>query len=553
MKRIIIVVSIFILLFGFYTISNNKDFINKVVYELVDDYKKLSLDSEGDTILTDEVIVQLKLDVEDFNEITDIDITNQDAYREAAKEYYSSLNNEYLSSINLNNFKSVYISKYSPYIEYTYQRDKYFSYKNAISYTINNHDKIETAYVKDNIIDEVGQMRDSMYVAGAYDQYTNNEYTGAGIKVGVLEPGLVDGSLSCFYEGQVTTLIQDEPLEAIQEHTSHMAAYIAGNEGVAPDAKIYSAYVWGTLSAEMDWFIQQGVNIINMSYGDANPTGQYASDSAYCDYIVNTYKITLVGAVGNTGNDSGLVSNPALGYNVIGVGSCFENGMPEFYSSYVEYSGGPKPTIMAAGSGVVLFDLVALNTGTSVSCALVTGLIALLMEQFHYLKTSPDQVMSTMICSSYQDDGYTPMANGLDNYGGAGMFRYDSFQDTYYNYSYLLNLNGRTGTFIHAEEVTLTEGTMFKTSLAWLAYANGTVSSTKYTNYDLYMYNSEGGLVAASLALDSNIELITFEVPADGIYTIKIKQIGAVRNRNETLFLVTGEMPEFTGFRGEIM
>lgn len=550
MKRIFITVNIFLLIFGLYTISNNRGFIDKVVYELIEDYKQLSVDSEGENILTDEVIVQVKLDVVDFCEYTNIDINDQDKYREEAKKYYTTLNNKYLSNINLNNFKSVYISKYSPYIEFVYQRDKYFTYKNAIAYTVNQNENVEMAYIKDNVIDNVGQLEDSMYSSGAYNQYTNSTYTGAGIKIGILEPGLVDGSLSCFSEGQVTTFIQEVPLEDVSEHTTHVAAYIAGSEGVAPGALIYSSYVWGTLTEEMEWFIEQGVNIVNMSYGDANPTGEYASDSAYCDYIVNNYKITLVGAVGNFGASSGYVGNPALGYNVIGVGSCTEGAGRDTFSSYIENSGGQKPTIMAVGTDVALFDIWTLNTGTSVSCAIVTGLIALLMEQFPYLKTSPNQTVATMVCSAYQEDGVVTMDCGLSDPNGAGVFRYDAFVENYLNYTYLMNYNGRSNTIIHTETVTLTEGTTFKTSLAWLAYANGTVTTTRYTNYDLYLCDSEGNEVAHATSTDSNIEMIIYDVLEDGEYTIKIKQLGNVKNIHETLFLTTGEMPEFTGVNG---
>ena len=462
--------------------------------------------------------------------------------------YFCRVN--YLSTINLYNFKSVYVSKYSPYIEYTYQSDKYYTYKNAIAYAINENDNVEMAYVRENVINQIGQLRDSLYCSGAYEQYYNPEYTGAGIKIGILEPGLVDGSLSCFREGQVTTFIQGEPLEGIHDHSTHMAAYIAGDEGIAPDAQIYSSYIWGTPNQELEWFLDNGVHIVNMSYGDANPTGNYASDSAYCDYIVNTYKITMVGAVGNTGNTNGLVSNPALGYNVIGVGASTEEYLPEFFSSYLENSGPPKPTIMAEGYGVSLYDININNSGTSVSCAIVSGLIALLMEQTPLLKTYPDEIIAIMLATAFQDDSAQYLSNGLNESGGAGVFRYDSFSNHDYYSTYLVNLAGRTNTFIHSETIELTEGMIFKTSLAWLAYATGLVENTRFTNYDLYLYGPDGNVVASAVSTNGNLELITYTVPTDGTYTIKIKQLGAVKNRNERLFLVTGEMPEYIVPRG---
>lgn len=550
MKRIFITVNIFILIFGIVAISTNNDFINKVIYEFIEDYRKLSVDSKGESILTDEIIVQVKLDVDDFTEVTDIDISNQDKYREAAKNYYSTLNKKYLSTINLNNFKSVYISKYSPYIEYTYQSDKYYTYKNAIAYAINDNDNIEMAYVKENIVNRVGQLRDSLYCSGAYEHYFDPLYTGAGIKIGILEPGLVDGSLSCFREGQVTTFIQGEPLESIDDHSTHIAAYIAGSEGIAPDADIYSSYIWGTPSEEFDWFLDNGVQLVNMSYGDANPTGIYESDSAYCDYIVNAYKMTLVAAVGNFGNSSGYVGNPALGYNVIGVGSCTEGYGRELYSSYVEVSGPPKPTIMAEGTGVSLFDINIYNSGTSVSCAIVTGLIALLMEEYPLLEISPDQTVAQMLATSYQLSYAILMDNGLNNSTGGGVFRYDSFVEGLSDYNFLENFSGRPYVFIHAEELELTEGTVFKTALAWIAYANGDVEDTRFTNYDLYLEDPNGNVVATAVSTNGNVEMITYTIPADGTYTVKIKQVGVIKNINERMFLAWGEIPEYIEPRG---
>lgn len=550
MKRIFITFNIFILIFGIVAISTNNDFINKVIYEFIEDYKKLSVDSEGETILTDEIIVQIKLDVDDFSEITNIDISNQDEYRKAAKEYYSTLNQEYLSTLNLTNFKSVYISKYSPYIEYTYQSDKYYNYKNSIAYTINGNEYVETAYVKENVVNQIGHLRDSLYCSGAYEHYFDPLYTGDGIKIGILEPGLVDGSLSCFREGQVTTFIQGEPLEAIHDHSTHMAAYIAGSEGIAPDAEIYSSYIWGTPSEELDWFLDNGVQLVNMSYGDASPTGVYASDSAYCDYIVNTYYITLVAAVGNTGNTNGYVSNPALGYNVIGVGACTENYEPELFSSYLEVSGPPKPLIMAEGYGVSLFDINIYNSGTSVSCAIVTGLIALLMEEYPLLQISPDQTMAQMIATSYQLPNAILMNNGLNEAAGGGVFRYDKFSEGLSDYNFIENPAGLAGNIIHSESIELTEGSLFKISLAWLAYANGNVERTKFTNYDLYLEDPNGDFVASAVSTNGNIEMFTYTVPEDGTYYIRIRQIGPVKNSFERMFVAWGEMPDYIEPRG---
>ena len=545
MKKIFILVIVLFFGLGIYNVSINLDFINKVEYELVDDYKKMSLDSEGENIMTDEVVVRVKFDYEDFTEVSTTDIIDQESYREEAKQYYTSNNKKYLSSINLNNYKSVYISQYAPYIEYTYQRDKYFNYQNNITNEINNNNNIDIAYIKDIILDRQEQIRHAMYVSGVSDTYLSYtpNYTGQGIKVGILEIGLVDEEAACFSPGQVTTHIQNTPLESVEDHSTYMAAYIGGVDGIANQTKIYSSYIWGSPSEELDWLIDQGVHIINMSYGDSNPTGYYSSDSAYFDMIVNTYKVTLVGAVGNFGTSSKLVANPALGYNVIGVGSGNYGGIPESYSSYIEYSGGPKPTIMALGNGIGIPSLNTANSGTSVSCAVVSGIIALLMQQYPELKQKPELVMSAIVSSAYQAPTATLMANGLTNSGGAGLIRYDQFHHAIIGYEYFMTSVGVMETFIYTRNMFLSSGETFKTCLAWTAYTNGSTNSASLTNYDLYLYDENGNLVASSLSTNSNIELLQHYISEDGEYVLKIKQVSFIAKINEKIALTTSIMP----------
>ena len=323
-----------------------------------------------------------------------------------------------------------------------------------------------------------------------------------------------------------------------------MAAYIGGVDGVASNVKIYSSYLWGTPTEEIDWLLDNGVNVINMSYGDVEPTGYYESDSAYCDMIVNQYKITMVGAVGNVGGSTKLVSNPALAYNVIGVGSGNEEGYPDYFSSYIEHSGGPKPTILAKGSSVALRSLGVGNSGTSVSCAIVTGIIALLMEEFTELKTRPELVFSSLVSGAYQSSDMILMDNGLNEGTGAGLIRYDGFRFAIRGYEYLSTNIGVLQTVIYTRTMELSANEIFKVCLAWTAYTNGSVSSLKLTNYDLYLYDENNNLVASSCSTDSNIELIQVFIDHDGIYTLKIKEVTFVAKLNEKIALTFSLMPD---------
>jgi hypothetical protein len=323
-----------------------------------------------------------------------------------------------------------------------------------------------------------------------------------------------------------------------------MAAYIAGYDGVAPGSTILSAYLLDTMVNEIDWMLDNDVNIINMSFGDANPTGDYSADSAYCDYIVKQYKVTIVVSAGNFGRTTALVSNPGLGYNVITVGSVDQFECIESFSSYVENLTAPKPTIMANGYEVISCAAHQIASGTSCSAAITSGIISLLMEKYPLLKTRPEMVLAMVTQSAYLHPAADLYNNGFNEYYGAGLIRYDNFINNYNNFTSILNLNGRSGVFIHQHEVYLEAGTTFKASIAWTAYATGTVSQTRFTDYDLYLTNSSGVDVKTAVSVDSNIEIVRYEVTESGYYKLKIKQTGTIKKPNEYIYIAMGEAAE---------
>ena len=192
-----------VLIFTLYAVINIRPIItdNKVVYELAD-YSRLSVNDSGGNELSNDIMIRVKLDVDDFDGNNNgIDQSDKRGYRALAKDYYSTLNKNFVNDIELPNYKDIYISKYSPYILYTYDRNEFNKYENLIVEVINDKPYIETAYIKEHINNEYKEnVSGTMYLAGAWDQWNNNYYTGAGIVVGVLEPGLVDASQAIFNE-----------------------------------------------------------------------------------------------------------------------------------------------------------------------------------------------------------------------------------------------------------------------------------------------------------------------------------------------------------------
>ena len=199
---------------------------------------------------------------------------------------------------------------------------------------------------------------------------------------------------------------------------------------------------------------------------------------------------------------------------------------------------------MALGNTILLNSLGVGNTGTSVSCAIVSGIIALLMQQYPELKQYPELVISALVSSAYQNPYASLMANGLTNSGGAGLIRYDQFHDAMIDYEYITANIGVLLTFILSKNVTLTAGETFKACLAWTSYTNGSISSLKVSNYDLYLYDSEGNVVATACSTDSNIELLQYYVEEGGEYTLKIRQVTFIAKVAEKVALTTTVMPD---------
>lgn len=532
-----------------YTVMNIRPITtdNKVVYELTD-YSRLSVnDSEG-IVQPSDIMIRVKLDVDDFDGSNiGIDQSDKRGYRAEAKDYYSTLNNKFVNDIELPNYKDIYISKYSPYILYTYERNEFKKYENLIVEVINDNNYIETAYIKEHINNEYKEnVSGTMDNAGAWHQWLNNYYTGAGVVVGVLEPGLVDASQAIFNDISVSVLVQNVPGEGVHEHSTAMAGYIAGSGGVAKDASILSACLYGVMDEEIEWMLDNDVDIINMSFGDSVATGIYSSDSAYADYIVNQYKVTIVAAVGNEGEGTALVANPALGYNVISLGAANNGVIRSPYSSYIEAEdSAPKPTLVLVGSYVANIPLDVMYSGTSVSAACASGIIALLMEQHPNLKTNPEKLQALLCSSARMHPDAILLENGFNEPTGAGMIHYENFNTQYADAYSIMNYNGRSGSIIHTRTVNLTGGTRFKCSIAWTAYATGDISRTKFTNYNLYLKDSEGNILAVANSTNSCIELITCIIPEDGTYTIQIEQIGTIKKTNEKIGVAYGTAADY--------
>ncbi|WP_455279183.1 S8 family peptidase [[Eubacterium] cellulosolvens] len=226
---------------------------------------------------------------------------------------------------------------------------------------------------------------------------------GSGINIAILDTGVDTDhpDLSYVFGFDFSDLLMDDAdPEDFSGHGTHIAGIIAAQNndigvfGIAPGANVYILKVFtdggeGRYSSAVEaieWCIGtyndaiegNEIHIISMSWGSEVNLG----DPGIEPWINQAYNlgIILVGSAGNEGNSTGTGDNiiyPARYENVIAVSAINqEDQRPSFSST------GPAVELAAPGSNIVstFIDGYATLTGTSMSCAHVTGSIALLLN-----------------------------------------------------------------------------------------------------------------------------------------------------------------------------
>lgn len=271
----------------------------------------------------------------------------------------------------------------------------------------------------------------------------NSEATGINVKVGIIDSGHINNHPN--FIGYSLTNIGGTTSGTVH-HTAAVASIIGGTYGIAPNCELFvSRFSNGSnLQNSVEAMIDENISLINISaYSDYN-TGNYAlydGYSAYLDYISWHYGICFVVASGND-SDSLKVVNPALGFNVITVGStdgeknvaynsCWkvpnvdEINDPDATTNYYYL----KPTLVAPGENIVIPNVSSTQkgeAGTSFAAPMVTGVIALLMETHPILVGNPQLISSVLISGCESLPG---QINTWDPQGGAGFLNYKNSLD----------------------------------------------------------------------------------------------------------------------------
>ena len=503
---------------------------DKIVFENFE-VSPMSISSENTNQPTDKVEIKVLCDYENFsydfaaNANKSVEQQRSEIFAQG-KAYHTQKNQQIINQIDTDDMDGLYVSTYSPYFTYESTLEEITANNYEQLNDLASYSYIEKIYVSPEHEYEP-MLEEATEAIGVADYIDTGILTGEDIVIGILETGIADEDHTNFNNIDLTVRNEWYYIETVTEHATMVASIIAK---MCPDAKLLSVELSGNAVSEIDWMLDRNVNVINLSYGDETPTGNYDSDSAYMDYIINTYKVTIVAAVGNEGLMSGNVANPALGYNVIGVGACgLNNTFATSFSSYKVNNGPDKPNIVAPGMNIEVTPFIEKLEGTSFSSPIVASCVALLMEERTDLTIHPEYVLALMMNNGDRNDEGDTI--GLDEYVGAGRINFEEMM-TYINNIIPITNNSNSVYLTRTFNVVLLHNQTIRATAAWLSKANGNANGTSCTDYDLaliYKNNStnEEYVMTHSVQTYNPFETFTFTLSSEypeGVYTLRFKQ-----------------------------
>ena len=206
--------------------------------------------------------------------------------------------------------------------------------------------------------------------------------TGKGIKVGIVDTGIDPNHLD--FANRVAQMkdFTGEGSNDNNGHGSHVAGIVGGTgsasngryKGVAPDCTYYTAKVLkgdgsgssSDVMAGIEWAVQQGAQVINLSLGSDGACDGTDALSVLCDSAVGKGVVLCI-AAGNAGPGASTVGSPGCAKTVITIGATNDSDQIAGFSSRGPTSDGRvKPDLCFPGSGIVSCRAAGTSMGTPI-------------------------------------------------------------------------------------------------------------------------------------------------------------------------------------------
>lgn len=330
--------------------------------------------------------------------------------------------------------------------------------------------------------------------------------------------------------------LYDVSLGSMPDHASAVAGVIASSDplyrGIAPNVPlILSAnsqdFTDANLVAAFEWGASQGA-VTNMSWG-ADTGGTQIFLDIYFDWAVKNLFHTIVASAGNSGIGAS-VGSPALGWNIIAVGSIDDNDngnwagdtMSFFSSTANPVTGQEKPDVVAVGSDITTTssntqasgDTYVNVNGTSFSGPEVAGQVALLVARQPGQRIWPETNRAAVLASTNHN-----VVAGIDQDGfGAVMM---TASDNAYRLNQFRNHQFNSADINVDDVVALTAGQVVRVAIAWDSLSNGSNSDILGIDLDLHILNPSGTVITTSSSFSNSEEVVEFTVPTTGNYTFR--------------------------------
>ncbi|WP_159444213.1 S8 family serine peptidase [Mycoplasmopsis agassizii] len=316
------------------------------------------------------------------------------------------------------------------------------------------------------------------------------------VKVGILDPsGIIDTSAKQFWKSTKKVTHDDFFLsESVGLHANRVAEVIIGKQGITPYVDLYSSQFedWNGIAGELNWFINNGVHVINNSWGSVyqNLTA-YNADAQWLDnFLLQNSEVVFIKTAGNEGNPlkkgykkgNEFLEHRSLSFNSIIVGA-LETQERVKGQAFSEIS---KNVNYVTTSAPDLFisefeDEKGLHAigGTSFAAPSITGIVALLKQPKYQAKLNQGKdsiiIKSAIISGSRNNlDDYlwnnqekSVWNHNYNNKTGFGRANYSKIQESLNNLEYFRLTSRYTEDNKYVKKVYIDKGKKYRVNITW--------------------------------------------------------------------------------------